>query len=146
MKRSATVSASRRKSRKAHFQAPSSERRIIMSAPLSTELRSKYNVRAVPVRKDDEVSIVRGSFKGREGKIVTCYRKKFVIHIDRVTREKANGATVSVGIHPSKVVITKIKLDKDRKALLERKNRAAAAEKNKGKFSEADVSAMADVE
>ena len=46
MKYSATVSSSRRKSRKAHFSAPSSERRKIMSAPLSKELRSKYNVRA----------------------------------------------------------------------------------------------------
>jgi len=32
--------------------------------------------------------------------------------------------TVPIGIHPSKVMITKIKLDKDRKALLDRKNRA----------------------
>lgn len=39
------VSSSRRKSRKAHFNAPSSVRRVIMSAPLSKELREKYNVR-----------------------------------------------------------------------------------------------------
>jgi hypothetical protein len=37
--------SSRRKSRKAHFTAPSSVRRTIMSAPLSKELREKYNVR-----------------------------------------------------------------------------------------------------
>jgi len=41
----ADVSSSRRKSRKAHFSAPSSIRRNIMSAPLSKELREKYNVR-----------------------------------------------------------------------------------------------------
>jgi hypothetical protein len=39
------LASSRRKSRKAHFSAPSSERRVIMSAPLSKELREKYNVR-----------------------------------------------------------------------------------------------------
>ncbi|CAK0841250.1 unnamed protein product [Prorocentrum cordatum] len=49
------------------------------------------------------------------------YRKKWRIHIERVTRDKANGQTVPIGIHPSKVTITKIKLDKDRKALLDRK-------------------------
>ena len=38
------ISSSRRKSRKAHFSAPSSVRRVIMSAPLSKELREKYNV------------------------------------------------------------------------------------------------------
>jgi len=28
-----------------------------MSAPLSKELRSKYNVKSMPVRKDDEVQV-----------------------------------------------------------------------------------------
>ena len=177
------VSSSRRKSRKAHFTAPSSVRRKIMSAALSKELREKYHVlsinvlfflfsfharvlhttcvfpsfilytnlffilidffmdmildvaivpwhifiiqaRSLPVRKDDEVIIVRGTFKGREGKITQVYRKKWVIHVERVTRDKVNGSSVNVGIHPSNCVITKIKLDKDRKALLERKDRS----------------------
>ena len=55
------------------------------------------------------------------------------------------GATVQVGIHPSKCVITKLKLDKDRKAILERKNRENKSDKAKGKFTEQDV-AMADVD
>lgn len=41
---SSGLASSRRKSRKSHFSAPSSERRVIMSAPLSKELREKYNV------------------------------------------------------------------------------------------------------
>lgn len=98
------------------------------------------------MRKDDEVSVVRGTFKGREGKVVQVYRKKWVIHVERITREKVNGATVNVGIDPSKVIITKLKIDKDRKALLERKNGAAGADKGKGKFTEAEVQAMADVD
>jgi hypothetical protein len=40
------IAASRRKSRKAHFSAPSSVRRTIMSAPLSKELREKHGVYA----------------------------------------------------------------------------------------------------
>ena len=55
------------------------------------------------------------------------------------------GATVQVGIHPSKCVITKLKLDKDRKAILERKNRDNKSDAAKSKFSEKDV-AMADVD
>jgi len=39
------LASSRRKSRKAHFSAPSSERRVRMSAHLSKELQEKYNVR-----------------------------------------------------------------------------------------------------
>ncbi|KAI8959449.1 putative 60S ribosomal protein L26-1 [Daldinia sp. FL1419] len=114
------IASSRRKSRKAHFGASSGERRVIMSAPLSKELREKYNVRSIPVRKDDEVTIVRGTNKGREGKITAVYRLKYQIHIERVTREKASGQSVPLGIHPSKVVITKLKLDKDRENILER--------------------------
>lgn len=141
MKRSSAVSSSRRKSRKAHFSAPSSVRRVIMSAPLSTELRQKYKVRSLPIRKDDEVQIVRGGYKGREGIVTACYRKKYVIHIDRITREKANQMPVNVGINTSNVVITKIKLDKDRKRLLERKNRDKTADKKEtdGSVPMADV-------
>merc|ERR1719163_2658492 len=145
MKFSSNVSSSRRKSRKAHFTASSSERRIIMSSALSSELRNKYHVRSMPVRKDDEVKVVRGNYNGREGKVIQCYRKKWVIHIERITREKASGATVQVGIHPSKCVITKLKLDKDRKAILERKNKENKSDKGKGKFTEQEV-AMADVD
>ncbi|KAK9418604.1 putative 60S ribosomal protein L26 [Seiridium unicorne] len=116
----AGIASSRRKSRKAHFSAPSSIRRNIMSAPLSKELREKYNVRSIPIRKDDEVTIVRGSNKGREGKVTSVYRLKYVIHIERVTRDKASGQSVPLGIHPSKVVVTKLKLDKDRESILER--------------------------
>jgi large subunit ribosomal protein L26e len=48
--------------------------------------------------------VVRGHYKGQQvGKVVQVYRKKFVIYIERIQREKANGASVYVGIHPSKV-------------------------------------------
>ena len=77
--------------------------------------------------------------------MIQCYRKKWVIHIERITREKASGATVQVGIHPSNCVITKLKLDKDRKAILDRKNSETKTDKGKGKFTEKDV-AMADVD
>lgn len=112
-----------------------------MSSPLSKDLRHKYNVRSMPIRKDDEVQVVRGTFKGREGKVMQVYRRKWVIHIERITREKVNGTTVNVGINTSNVMITKLRLDKDRKSLLERKaNGRAAADKEKGtKFSAADV-------
>merc|ERR1712185_740721 len=137
MKYSQNVSSSRRKSRKAHFTAPSSVRRKIMSAHLNKELVQKYNVKSMPIRKDDDVIVVRGKNVGREGKVIQVYRKKYVIHIERVTREKSNGSTVNVGIHPSNVMITKLKLDKDRRAILERKDTSKAELKGKGKYSEA---------
>ncbi|KAI4324830.1 hypothetical protein MLD38_030282 [Melastoma candidum] len=141
MKFNPRVTSSRRKNRKAHFTAPSSVRRVLMSAPLSHDLRTKYKVRSMPVRKDDEVQVVRGTYKGREGKVVQVYRRKWVIHVERITREKVNGSTVDVGINPSKVVITKLRLDKDRKGLLERKAQGkAASDKDKGtKFTTEEI-------
>ena len=92
-----------------------------MSAPLSKELRAKYNVRSMPIRKDDEVVVVRGTYKGREGKVVQVYRRKWIIHIERIQKEKVNGQVAPIGIHPSNVAIAKLRLDKDRQNLLERK-------------------------
>ena len=63
----------------------------------------------------------------------------------RVCARLLAGATVQVGIDASKCVITKLKLDKDRKAILERKNKENKSDKAKGKFTEQDV-AMADVD
>ena len=129
---------SRRKARRAHFQAPSHVRRILMSSALNKELRSKYNVRSMPVRKDDEVRVMRGAFKGKEGKVTACYRLKWVIHVDKVEREKANGTTVAIGLHPSNVELTKLKLTNNRKAILERKNRSLKTDAAKGKVTSAD--------
>ena len=92
------------------------------------------------------MQVVRGSLKQKEGKVIQVYRKKWVIHVERITRDKMNGATTAIGLHPSKVIITKLKLDKDRKAPLERKKGASTTEKGKGKFSEAEVQAMQDVD
>ena len=131
MKYSATVSSSRRKNRKAHFSAHSEERRILMSANLSKELQARHGVRSMPIRKDDEVLVVRGTYKSREGKVTTCFRKKMVVHVERITREKMSGQQVPIGLQASNLVITKLKMDKDRKAKLEvkaKKSRGAATE------------------
>ena len=60
MKSHTQVTSSRRKNRRAHFQAPSHLRNKLMSCNLSKELRAKHGARSMPVRKDDEVTIVRG--------------------------------------------------------------------------------------
>ena len=140
MKFNTAKSSSRSKARKAHFAADSTSKRKIMSAALSKELRKKYNVRSMPIRKNDEVIVVRGTFKDRDGKVTCVYRKKYQIQIERINREKNNGATVNLGLHPSKVVITKLHMDPDRKRLLERKSRAGGDNK---KFTEDDVTMAA---
>ena len=91
MKSHAEVSSSRRKSRRAHFQAPSHLRYKLMSCNLNKELRAKYNVRSMPVRKDDEVTVVRGKFKTTTGKVNQVYRKRWCIYLEGLSKTKNNG-------------------------------------------------------
>jgi len=141
MKYNPTISSSRRQSRKVHFSAHSEARRKIMSANLSKELQVRHGVRSMPIRKDDEVIITRGMYKTREGKVIACFRKKFVVHIERITREKVNGTSVPVGISASNLTITKLKMDKDRKIALERKsrNKENMGEKNRNDVAMSNV-------
>jgi large subunit ribosomal protein L24 len=107
--------------RKSLFQAPIHVRHKMLSATLSPELRSKYFIRSLPVRKGDTVRILRGAFKGVEGKIRKVDLKKFRVTIDGVAVEKADGTTVYVPIHPSNLMITKLDLsDKWRAKRLEK--------------------------
>jgi ribosomal protein uL24 len=62
-----------------------------MSCHVNKELKTKYEIRSVPVRKGDTVKVMRGIFKGREGKVATVYRKKWAIHVEKITKEKTNG-------------------------------------------------------
>merc|ERR1719453_2366057 len=137
MKTHASVSSQRRKSRKAHFSAPSSIRRKMMSCPLSKELRTKYDCKSVPVRKGDTVLIKCGSkdqgVKGKTGKVQTVYRRRWCVHVEKVVKDKKNGSQVQIPVDPSNCEITQLKLDKSRKLLLGRKNRS-----NKGGVSAMD--------
>merc|ERR1739848_107131 len=65
-KQNSAVSSCARKSRKAHFNAPSHLRRKIMSASLSKELRGQYNVRSMPLVKDDEVKSFEDTSKANK--------------------------------------------------------------------------------
>ncbi|KHN31624.1 60S ribosomal protein L26-1 [Glycine soja] len=62
----------------------------------------------------------------------------WVIHIEHITREKVNA---NVGIHPSKIDVTKLRMDKGSKSLLDRKAKGCAtADKEKGtKFAPEDI-------
>lgn len=105
------VSSQPRKVRKRQvYRAPLHVKAKQLVAPLSSELREKYGIKRVRVRKGDRVLIVRGSFKGHEGKVVGVDVKKVRIFVEGVNLTKADGTEVPFPIHPSKVVITELDL------------------------------------
>ena len=113
------------KQRKKLFQAPDHIRYKLFAAPLSPELRKSHGVKTIPVRSGDTVRIMRGDHKGFEGKITRVDREKYRIYVEGLTREKVDGTTTFVPIHPSKVMVTRLNLDdKWRKKILERKKEA----------------------
>merc|ERR1719263_353311 len=138
MKSHTSVSSQRKKVQKGPLHCPKLFERKMMSSPLSKELRTKYDCKSVPVRKGDTVLIKCGSkeggVKGKTGKVITVYRRRFCIHVEKVVRDKKNGSQVPIPVDPSNVEITQLKLDKSRKALLGRKDRS----KKGGKADEMD--------
>ena len=110
------------KQRKRLYQAVANERYRRFSAPLSSKLKESHGTTSVPVRKGDTVMIMRGDRRGSEGKVTQIDRKNYRIFIEGANREKVDGTTILVPIHPSKVMITRLNLDdKWRKKILERK-------------------------
>ena len=87
---------------------------------LSAELRGKHGKRSVRPRVGDSVKIVRGEFKGIEGKITRVDSFSGVVNVEGVTHEKLKGGTAPVPIHSSNVLVTALTLeDKQRKHKLE---------------------------
>ena len=113
------------KQRKMLFRAPDHIRHKLLSAHLSPEQRATHIVKSLPVRSGDTVRVVRGDHKGFEGKITRIDLSKYRIYVEGLTREKVDGTTINVPVHPSKVIITRLSVDdKWRKKILERKQKA----------------------
>ena len=126
------ISSSRRVPRKRQLGACSSLKRKLMSCHLVKSLRDQYKLRSLPIKRGDEVKILKGKAKGKSGKVVQVYRKKNIIYVDKVNREKQNGQTVFLPIKPAYCVIEKLLINKDRTKTIEK--RAAIKVKNAEKW------------
>lgn len=136
-----------RKQRKLLHNAPAHLRHKLMAAPLSPQLTASKSVKTLPVRKGDTVRIMRGDNKGFEGKISRVDLKNYRIYLEGLTREKVDGTTIFLPVHPSKVMIKNLNLnDKWRKAIVRRKEALAkqaakAVEKPQKKVKKAEKAA-----
>ncbi|MCC6045320.1 MAG: 50S ribosomal protein L24 [Ignisphaera sp.] len=114
-----------KKQRKRLFNLPLHLRWRLLSAPLSKELRKDLGLKRLYVRKGDVVKIVRGDWRGHEGKVMDVDLKKGRIFVEGVTIKKADGTDVFYPIHPSKVVIVKLgEVDDVRRKIIERRQKA----------------------
>lgn len=121
-----------RKQRKYVANAPLHIRHEFVSANLSKDLRKKYSRRSFPVRKDDEVKIMRGEFKGKKGKIDSVNLKKSKVLIAGIFRTKKDGTKVKVYFYPSNLQIQELNLnDKKRMESISKEPKVKKAETKK---------------
>ena len=94
-----------------------------LTSPLSNELRKKYSKKSIRVVEGDSVKIVRGEFKGVDGKISEVSTAKNSVAIEGIKKEKTKGDKFDVYIHTSNLVVTSLNTeDKWRMSKLEGKS------------------------
>ena len=106
------------------YGAPAHTRSRNVGANLSQDLRAQYGIRSIRVREGDSVKVMRGEYKGIEGKVNKVHTKEGRLAIEGIQREKVRGGNVPVLIHSSKIMVVSLNLDdKWRQAMLERKRK-----------------------
>ncbi len=94
-----------------------------LGSALSKDLHKKYGKRSVRVVEGDSVTIVRGEFKGVDGKVSEVSTQKSSVAIEGVKKEKTKGDKFDVFIHTSNLLVTSLNTeDKWRIAKLEGKD------------------------
>ncbi|MEM5878860.1 MAG: 50S ribosomal protein L24 [Candidatus Aenigmatarchaeota archaeon] len=103
-----------KKQRKYRYNAPLHVKRKLVSVHLSKELRAKYKKRSIPVRKGDEIIVLRGKYKKRTGKVSRVDLIHGRVYVDGITRKKVAGTEIPVSFTPSNLMITSLYDDKKR--------------------------------
>jgi len=107
-----------RKQRKYVHEAPYHVQGNFLSAHLSKDLRKKYQRRHIRIRKGDKVKILKGQFKGQEGKIERVDLKNLRVYLTKIEVDKKDGSKVKVPIRPANLVI--LELDTNDKRRMEK--------------------------
>jgi len=101
-----------------------------VSSHLSKELKKKFSKNSIRIVEGDSVKIVRGEFKGVDGKVSKISIQKNSLVIEGVKKEKTKGEKFDVHIHTSNVIVTGLNTDdKWRTSKLEGKKPATKSKK-----------------
>jgi len=113
-----------RKQKKYRFNSPLHIKQKFVTVHLSQELRKKYNTRNLMLHKGDKIKVLCGQYKKTTGTVESVDLKKQKVIISGVEITKKDGTKTTLGIHPSNLIITELKLDdKKRQKIIERKSK-----------------------
>jgi large subunit ribosomal protein L24 len=90
---------------------PKHKRDKMVGAVLEDGLRKQYQKKTVRVVKGDSVRVIRGEYKGVEGKVDKVDTQHATFHIEGIQKEKIRGGQVKVPIHSSKVMVITLNLE-----------------------------------
>jgi large subunit ribosomal protein L24 len=90
---------------------PKHKRDKMVGAGLEDGLRKQYQKKTVRVVKGDSVRVIRGEYKGVEGKVDKVDTQHATFHIEGIQKEKIRGGQVKVPIHSSKVMVINLNLE-----------------------------------
>ena len=93
------------------LHVPKHIRDSMIVSTLSDNLRQQYGRRNARVIKGDSISVLRGEYKGVEGKVEKVNTLRGTLSIEGIQREKIRGGNVKVQIHASNVMITGLMMD-----------------------------------
>ncbi len=86
---------------------------------VSKDLRSKMKAkkRSLLVHKGDKVKIMRGSFRGKSGKITDVNYIKSKVTIEGITRKNLRAKEIPVPFEASNLLLLELEMTKERKEL-----------------------------
>ena len=119
----------------------------MVGAVLEDSLRKQYGRKNIRVVKGDSVRVMRGEYKGVEGKVEKVNTEQAIFHIEGIQREKIRGGQVKVPINSSNVMVISLNLDDDyrsRKLQGAPKDESTPADKRKLQGAPKDESTPAD--
>ncbi|NVM02894.1 MAG: 50S ribosomal protein L24 [Candidatus Helarchaeota archaeon] len=112
-----------KKQRKRFYNLPIHKRSKLFNVKLIPDLVAEYGVRRLPVQRDDFVLITKGEYTDIEGKVKRVDKQKLQVFVEGASIEKKDGSSLDIPIYPSNIVITKLKKDKDRDKIIQRRKR-----------------------
>ncbi len=103
--------------RKNRYKAKMHTRKNHMHVHISKELKNNLSIksRALLINKGDNVRIMRGTHKNKNGKIAKVNYSKRVVYIEGITRKNAKGTERLISFQPSNLMLTELNMTKERK-------------------------------
>jgi large subunit ribosomal protein L24 len=104
-----------RKQRKYRYNAPFHIRTKFLNVALSKDLAKKYSIKRISLRTGDKVKILKGEFKGKEGKVESLNLKKSKAMIAGVERTKKDGSKNRPLVYASNLLLIDMNTDDKRR-------------------------------